>query len=305
MPMKVTSNLLKVYGPYKATDMLDGTADMALYHAMHTQSGRTVLLRVLSVRKPLTDASVQQAMAQCVDEIGLLARINHPNLLSVVDYGVDGKYIYMAYPSLSGQHLAEMLYGSQPNPDAPLPRLPSLGETARLLNEVGAALQTIHEADQVHGQLEPRSIFIEDQTAYVADAGLLRLQKYIFQLDATSSFSMTRYSAPEVWEADRAIPASDQYALACLAYELVTGVAPFESPTIIGLMQAHLNDMPAPPHRVRPDLNLPAELGFVFWQALAKAAEDRFSSVMAFVDAFTQTVRGREGAPSRFFDALS
>jgi serine/threonine-protein kinase len=306
--MKVTSNLLKVYGPYKATDMLDGTADMALYHALHTQSGRVVLLRVLSVRKRLNDPSVQQAMAQCVDEIGLLARIQHPNLLSVVDYGVDGKYIYMAYPSLSGQHLAELLYGKHtapPDPDVPLLRLPSLGETARLLSEVGAALQAIHDADQVHGQLEPHSIFIEGDTAYVADAGLLRLQKYIFQLDATSSFSMTRYSAPEVWQADRAIAASDQYALACLAYELVTGLAPFESPTILGLMNAHLNDMPAPPHRVRPDLNLPAELSFVFWQALAKTPEDRFPSVMAFVDAFTQLIRGREGAPSTFFDALS
>jgi serine/threonine protein kinase len=299
--MKVTSNLLKVYGPYKATDMLDGTADMALYHAMHTQSGQTVLLRVLSVRKKLSDPAVQQTMAQCVDEIGLLAQIQHPNLLSIVDYGVDGKYIYIAYPGLSGQHLAEMLYGSQSNPDVPLSRLPSLGETARLLGEIGAALQAIHNAGQVHGQLEPRSIFIEGRTAYVADAGLLRLQKYIFQLETTSSFSMTRYSAPEVWQADRAIPASDQYALACLAYELVTGVAPFESPTIIGLMNAHLNDMPVPPHRVRPDLNLPAELSFVFWQALAKAAEDRFASVMAFVDAFTQTIRGREGTPSTFF----
>lgn len=299
--MKVTSDLLKTYGPYKATYMLDGTADMALYHAMHTQSGRTVLLRVLSVRKGLNDPAVKQAMAQCVDEIGLLARIQHPNLLSVIDYGVDGKYIYIAYPSLSGQHLAAMLYGPNANPEAPLTRLPSLGETARLLSEIGAALQTLHDADQVHGQLEPRNIFIEGDTTYLADAGLLRLQKYIFQLETTGSFSMTRYSAPEVWQADRAIPASDQYALACLAYELVTGLAPFESPNILGLMNAHLNDMPAPPSRIRPDLNLPVELGFVFWQALAKAPEDRFPSVMAFVDAFVQTIRSRKGAPSTFF----
>lgn len=98
--MKVTSNLLKRYGPYQATEMLDGTADTALYHAIHTGSGRVVLLRVLSVRSQSTDASVQRSIAQCVAEIELLAQLKHPNLLSVLDYGVDGKYIYMAYANV-------------------------------------------------------------------------------------------------------------------------------------------------------------------------------------------------------------
>ncbi len=301
--MKVTSNLLKRYGPYQATEMLDGTADTALYHAMHTTSGRVVLLRVLSVRGPLTDASVQRSIAQCVEGIELLAQIKHPNLLPVLDYGVDGKYIYMAYANMGGQRLAEILYGThdvQLAAGAPLARLPSLGETTRLLQEVGAALQTVHNAGHVHGQLEPHSLFIEGHTAFVADVGLLRLQKYIFQLEMTSSFSMTRYTAPEVWQADRAIAASDQYALACLAYELVTGLAPFESPTILGLMNAHLNDIPQPPHQARPDLNLPSELTYVFWQALAKKPEDRFQSVRAFVDAFALTMRGRDEGPKLF-----
>lgn len=301
--MKVTSNLLKRYGPYQATEMLDGTADTALYHAIHTGSGRVVLLRVLSVRSQSTDASVQRSIAQCVAEIELLAQLKHPNLLSVLDYGVDGKYIYMAYANVGGHRLAELLYGTHADQQAAqvsVARLPSLGETTRLLREVGAALQAAHDAGQVHGQLEPHSIFIEGHTAFVADVGLLRLQKHIFRLEATSSFSMTRYSAPEIWLADRAIAASDQYALACLAYELVTGLAPFESLTILGLMNAHLNDTPKPPHQVRPNSNLPSELAFVFWQALAKNPDDRFPSVMAFADAFELTVRGRDERPKLF-----
>jgi serine/threonine protein kinase len=289
------------FGPYRVVGTIEVSPDVSLHRAIDTQSGRAVLLRVLFVRMSPQDPTGQQTIARCLAEIEQLRRIQHPHLLPLIDHGLDGRHIYMAYHDTEGHHLAQALYGmSAALP--PLTRLPSLGETARLLHEVGAALEALHRADQVHGQLEPRVILIENGRTLLMDAGLLRLQKHLFQLDTTGSFSMTRYTAPEVWLADRVTPASDQYALACIAYELVTGRVPFESPAILDLMNDHLNNTPQPPYRLRPDLAIPPELTFVLWQALAKRPEDRFASVMDFVEAFAKVTQGHTSAPTTFFD---
>lgn len=304
--MKPISNLLRQYGPYKAVEMLDGSADLALFHAMHTQSGRLVLLRVLAVLKQ-NAVKNHDAMTRCLEDLQQLIKIEHPSLTKMVDYGMDGKYLYIAYEGVHGVRLADKLYGGHTPTDEirPIVRLPSLGETAELLRQVGSALQCVHDAGQVHGQIEPYSVFIEGATAFLADVGLLRLQKHVFQMDMTSSFNMTRYSAPEVWASERFTPATDQYALACLAYELVTGSAPFESPKILELMNAHLYNTVRPPHELRPERNLPAELGLIFWQALAKDPSERFPSVLDFVNAFSRIVYGREGSPTGLFATYS
>lgn len=284
--MKITSNLMRQYGPYKAVEMLEGSTDMALFHAMHTQTGRAVLLRVLAVRNVPDATTISKVIDQCLHELQQLEQVTHPHLIPMLDHGADGKYLFVAYPELTGYRLAEMLYGTgqhYPIEDRPALRLPSLAATAQLLQQVGAALQTLHDANYTHGQVEPYSVFLSGSTALLTEAGIPWLQRRIFQLNMTSSFSMTRYNAPEVWTMEHVIPASDQYALACLAYELLTGSAPFESLKIIDLMQAHLHQMPQPPHQVRPELSLPEALAPVFQRALAKAASDRFPSVAAFV----------------------
>jgi serine/threonine protein kinase len=178
--------------------------------------------------------------------------------------------------------------------------LPSPGEVVEMLERVADALDGLHSEDMVHGQVEPRNImFDEHGLAYLADIGLTRLLKIIYSLDATNSFNTNKYTAPELWDGQRPLPATDQYSLACIAYELITGRPPFDAPTIFGLMKQHTDDVVLPPHYVRD--GIPADLALPFWQAMAKPPERRYHNIYAFVEEVRQAVADKEGSPTGFF----
>ena len=95
------------------------------------------------------------------------------------------------------------------------------------------------------------------------------------------------YMAPEQWES-QPVPATDQYALAVMTYELLTGRRPLEGNGFYNWWHLHHNVIPVPPSTINP--NLPRELDAVLLRALAKKPEDRYSSVSAFAQAFTRVV---------------
>lgn len=293
------------YGPYHCVGQLDATPDTALFHALHSKTGKLVTLRVLSLRRDLKNLEkLGASKKEILDEIEAVQAIEHPNLMPILDIGAEEYVVYYTMPLMRGGTLLSRLERTasylQQGGQIPIP-LPSLGEIAQMTSDIAAALQAVHNAGKVHGQVEPRAIAFDNGVAYLAEVGMMKLQKILFHLDTTNSFSVTRYSAPELWQAERPVYASDQYALACITYELLTGRAPFESDTILGLMRSHLDETVIPPNVLRPDLNLPAELSMVFWQALAKPVDERFPSVSEFAKAFNLLATGRKGEPTGFF----
>lgn len=292
--------LNKKFGDYRCIHMLDANNDTQLFHALHTKTGRMVLLRVmylhLSPQKPETHEPIRQS---CLDEMKSVQQLTSPYIVPVQDFGIDNdKNLYFSMPMLLGDSLYKRLKITRKQA---LP-LPSLGQISDFLQRIASALQEMHAKGMVHGQVEPRAIlFDETGKSYLGDAGMIRLQKILFHLDNTNSFSVTRYSAPELWEGERPLPESDQYALACITYELITGRPPFESETVIGLMNSHLNQAAAPINTIRPELEVAIELSAVLWQALAKPPENRFKDVTAFAETFARVVAGHRGTPTDFF----
>lgn len=300
--MQKPNGVNKKYGDYRCVALLDKAHDSALYHALNIKTGKMFTLRVVTLRKDAhRQINLEEAHTLIRHELEGIMRLQHETMVSVLDFGIDENTLYMVLPMMRGNSLHNRLEArniTAQNTEG----LPSLGQIAQLVRRVAEALQALHQATVVHGQVEPRAIlFDEEGMSYLADVGLIRLQKIIFQLNNTNSFSLTRYSAPELWEGSKPQPASDQYALACIAYELITGRAPFESPTLFGLMKSHVNDAVMPPHYVRRDMKLPTELAMVFWQALAKPIDRRFLQVGDFGREFERVVQGYEGEPSDFF----
>ncbi len=288
------------YGDYRCIALLDSASDSALYHALHVKTGKIHTLRTISLRRD-KENRLEQTRDSILSEVESVKNITNPAIIPIVDYGIDGQVVYMVMPLMRGNSLHNRLQSrniTAQNTEG----LPSLGQISELVARIADALQTIHDAKYVHGQVEPRAIlFDEAGLPYLADVGLIRLHKIIFHLDNTNSFSVTRYSAPELWEGDKPVPPSDQYALACIAYELITGRAPFESETLFGLMKSHVNDAVMPPNYIRRDLQLPTELAMVFWQALAKPIDRRYTHIREFANAFARVTRGSEGVSSDFF----
>lgn len=293
------------YGAYRCIRILEVTADTSLYHALNTKTGNTVSLRVFNLRRDSRHPEKLEMMrAECLQEIEIFRKIMHPHLTPILDAGSLPNIVYYTLPLYRGGTLYKRLEPNEAREREDLPlKLPSISETVTLVTQVAAALQAVHDHGLVHGQIEPRAIMLEKSQAYVSEVGMMKLQKILFSLDTTNSFSVTRYSAPELWNAQRPLPASDQYALACVAYELLTGRAPFEAPNILALMRSHMDEAVLPPSMVRPDLKLPTELSLVFWQALAKPVDGRFDTVKAFADAFARALAGQPVTTTDFFTA--
>ncbi len=178
-------------------------------------------------------------------------------------------------------------------PDSePLP----LQDVDHIIRQAAEALQYAHDQQIIHRDVKPSNFLIRGRSGgaripnlLLADFGLAKLTN----LSATMSQSIRgtpTYMAPEQWSGSP-VPATDQYALAVMAYELLTGRPPFEG-TQQQMMFHHLMTQPQPPSRYNPRFS--PDMDAVLLRALAKKPEDRFPSISAFADAFSQALKGQQ-----------
>lgn len=266
------------FGPYLTREPISTDGQSVIYHGMHAITGQDVTLRVMVI----TTKQPEETIQECMEILEDTKALDLPNISHVQDYGHSDNILYVATDYWAGGSLQRRMAQRHFGVDAAEPpQLPSTGEVLQMVEQVAVALDALHEANIVHAQLSASSILFDDiGNAALGDVGLVRLLKSIFNLETTNSFNITRYSAPELWEGERPSPAADLYALACLVYELLTGKPPFENNSIAKLMNAHANDVAAPPHYIRHDL--PGDLAMVFWQALAKPVDRRYATAHRF-----------------------
>lgn len=299
------------FGPYRCIAVMGVGANHTLYHALHEESGELVALRVL----PLVREQYLELLGDClgwlgkVDEIVTRAmkeidtqwplEVQPAAVVPLLDYGHHEHNLYLVMPVMKGRSLATRLEQYQPAEVS----LPSPYEVGVMVQRLAAVLDVLHDHSLVHGDIDPRNIFFDEQgLAYLGDTGLMRLLKLIFRLGTTGSLDMSAYAAPEIWQGERPQPASDQYALACIAYHLLTGQPPFQGQSIYALMKQHTDEAAMPPHLI--DRNLPESLAVPFWQALAKPMQRRYPSVSAFSTELRNLLPGHpadEQHPSAFF----
>ena len=286
-----TRPMRRRFGPYTCTHLLGMSYNSAVYVALHESSGEMVALRVMTVLQRDTEA----AIAECLEELATFAAIDNPYIVPILDYGNDKMVIYIATRLMKGASLADRL-----KQRGAIDTLPAPAEIVAMGHTLAEALDYIHEINMIHGQVEPRNIlFDEAGTAYLTDIGLTRLLKIIYSLDASNSFTTSPYSAPELWDGQRPQPATDLYAIACIMYQLFTGKVPFVANNIFDMMNQHRNEVAMPPHYIRQEL--PTDLAMVFWRALAKPPENRYTTVSDFVDDLEKTFAGLEHPATDFF----
>lgn len=286
------ASLKRQFGPYQCTHLLGMSSNNAVYAAVHQDTQQQVALRVMTIVRRDADA----ALADCQRELNTVLALDNPHIITVDDFGTDGMTLYLATRILRGGSLADRLKQHHITGSS----LPSSGEIINMIETMADALDYIHREGMIHGQVEPRNIMFDGSgKAYLTDIGVARLLKIIYGLDASNSFTTSKYSAPELWDGQRPQPASDQYSLACVAYELFTGRPPFEGPTIFELMKQHRNNVALPPHYVRETLS--GDLAIPFWKALAKPPQNRYADAAAFVNDLRDVVAGDDSPSVGFF----
>ncbi|RKQ90878.1 serine/threonine-protein kinase [Solirubrobacter pauli] len=244
-----------------------------VYEARDRALERRVALKVLAEHL-VGDAS---AATRFQREITLAARVEHVGIVPVYTAGVDAASgrVYIATRFVDGPNLQ-----TQVRVNGPLK--PS--DATTVLGQLGSALQAVHDAGLVHRDVKPHNVLLwapgaRDQHALLTDFGIASAVHDTGHLTRAGAIvGSPAYMAPELWRGEPATPASDQYALACVAQFILTGRGPFDTLSD-AWPRRHLEGVPEP----LPSAAAPATQRAIA-RALSKRPADRFSSVRAFLD---------------------
>ncbi len=288
-----------VFGLYRILDFLGQGPVTHVYRALKLDVEREVALKILAPRW----ASFPEMRERFALQVQRLARWRHPRLVEIIDLGEEQGRLYLTMELAPAGSLRQWFQGLRREQ-----RFPLFFQVIRLVEDIAEALDYLHASlegeVQIHGDLHPSNVLLYSEGGYfrakVADAGLLRALQEV----ANQSGSLVipacapRYVSPEHAAEQELLPASDQYSLAVIAYELLTGRPPFEGEHV-ELYQHHLRSTPLPPSELRPEL--PQEVDAVLLRALAKRPQDRYPTCRAFAQDLR---RALEIAETRRLDVL-
>jgi eukaryotic-like serine/threonine-protein kinase len=252
-----------------------------IYRATDTTLGRAVAVKVLASRYA-EDESVRERFTR---EALSAARLSgDPSIVTIYDVGEweDRPFIVMEY--MSGGSLEQKLRDDGVQPAA---------QVVRWLEQAARALDHAQAEGVVHRDVKPGNLLLDREgNVHVADFGIASAAGMDSMTMTGTVMGTAGYLAPEQAQGERAGPASDRYALAVVAFELLTGTRPFESDTPTVEAAAHVHaDIPA----VSARSDLPPELDEVFEKGLAKRPEDRYASAAEFVAALRHALDDAAG----------
>ena len=233
---------------------------------------------------------LQDAARMFQREAKAIAMLDHPGILPLYDYGeqsVNGAMLtYLVMPYREEGSLANWLQKGGF-------KLLTVQIVEQMLQQAAAALQYAHDHQVVHQDVKPSNFLIRTSREHpkrpdllLTDFGIAKLSMLTTRASQSIRGTPT-YMAPEQWEG-RPVPATDQYALAVMVYELLSGRPPFRG-TPMQMMYAHVNTQPKAPSTLNPRLS--TVIDSVILRGLAKKPEERFPSIIAFAFAFRQTLR--------------
>jgi putative two-component system response regulator len=268
-------------GPYRIIECIGRGGMATVYKAHHPALDRYVAIKVL----PDFFAEDERYMERFLLEARSIARLKHPNILDVYDFGREGNITYLVLELVGGGTLAERL-GRQMH----------IQQVAAILGPVGSALDHAHSQGVLHRDIKPSNIlFHHDRSPVVADFGLAKMATSIGKVTASGIVLGTpEYMAPEQALGERATPAADIYSLGIVAYEMLTGRVPFQADTPVAVLLAQVN-RPMPPARELMG-ELSGHIEDALRKALAKSPEKRFRKASEFVAALLPAAWPNSGA---------
>ncbi len=283
-------------GRYHLLHLLGSGGMGEVYLAEDPRIEQQVAIKVLRAEAsayPNIEAT-REASRLFLREVKVIAKLDHPHTLPLFDYGeatINGATLaYMVMPYRQEGSLTNWL--KQRGTAKLLP--PEV--VAQIIREAADALKDAHDHQITHQDVKPANFLIRTNKdnpttpdLQLADFGIAKFSNVGTTNTSRTIRGTPAYMAPEQWSG-HPVPASDQYGLAVMAYELLTGRQPFQG-TYEQVMYQHFNVEPLPPSRLNP--NISSDVDAVFRIALAKQPEQRFASVSAFARALEHALLDR------------
>ena len=257
-------------GNYQLVRHVGHGAFSDVYLGIHVHLKTPAAIKLLHTE--LTSTEVMQFR----NEARTIARLEHPNIVRVLDFGIENHtpYIVMAYApngTLRQRH--------------PKGSILSLSTVASYVRQISSALQFAHNQKFIHRDIKPENMLLGRQyEVLLSDFGFVQAVQSSNSFSAREMAGTIPYMAPEQFHGKPRF-ASDQYALAIVVYEWLIGARPFQG-SALEIATQHMMHTPAPIRVKNPAI--PPEVEQVLLTALAKEPQQRFANVQAFANAFQQ-----------------
>jgi len=239
-----------------------------VYLAEDEDLGRRVAIKILNDRYANDELFIERFRREAKSA----AALSHPNIVSIYDRGqAEGTY-YIAMEVIEGRSLKELILTRGPLP---------IGQAIAYTLEILDALRFAHRHGIIHRDVKPHNILIGGERLKVTDFGIARAGASQMT-EAGSIMGTAQYLSPEQARGAPVTASSDLYSVGIVLYEMLTGKVPFSGDSAIEIAMKHLNELPKPPSKIRPEI--PEDLDHVVLRALAKAPEDRYQTAEEFAE---------------------
>jgi serine/threonine protein kinase len=264
---------LETLGRYRLVRILGRGAMGVVYEARDERLGRTVAIKTVLRSHLDNESTAQDYAARFVREAQAAARLSHPNIVTVYDFGEHDDLSYIVMEFVSGRELAELFRSGH--------RF-TLPQALQIMAELLDALAYAHAQGVVHRDVKPANVLV-DQAGHVklADFGVARISSG--GQDRTMPGTMVgtpNYMSPEQILGQPVGSRTDIFAAGVVLYQFLTGRQPFEGAGMFVVQRRILQEEPTPPSQVFA--GLPTALDRIVSRALAKQPEDRYETAAAF-----------------------
>lgn len=270
VPTRLTNQLSEaVDGDFEIIGLIARGAMGIVFLARDLKLDREVAIKVLLADAFTTKSEVERFKL----EARTVARLTHPNIVPVFSVLEHEELLLYIMQFVQGETLEQMIARGPMDPDV----------VEAIVVMMAEGLAYAHEQNIVHRDVKPANVIVDERgRAIIMDFGIAQLPENHGLTVAGSLVGTPNYASPEQCRAESAQPASDQYSLGVVAYEMLTGERLFESDSIAGIIQHHLRTPPPDIQEKRPDC--PAALAHAISRMLEKTPEARWPDLTALVD---------------------
>jgi serine/threonine protein kinase len=277
--MALAQGAMDQIGRYKILGEVGRGAMGVVYRAQDPAIGRVVAIKMIrlgDLADPSEHAKLRDRLMREAQSAGILS---HPGIVTIYDVGEQDGLAYISMEYVDGPTLERMVLHDPP--DAKL--------VLEILSQTAAALDYAHKRGIVHRDIKPANIMIHERTiAKITDFGVARIQSHQMT-QAGSMVGTPNYMSPEQIQGQPVDGRSDQFSLAVIAYELLTGEKPFSADSIPSLAFKIVQEDPPQVHRLNPTLEWPVDT--VLRRALSKNPADRYPTCSDFAFATENACR--------------
>src|SRR5262245_31032619 len=251
---------------YELEELCGSGGMSSVFRARDVQLDRRVAIKILHERY-VDDPEYVERFRR---EARAVARLSHPNIVTVIDRGEDEARQYIVFEHVDGENLKELVGRTG--------RLP-VRRAVELALSVADGLSFAHEHGLVHRDVKPQNVLLSHEgDVKVTDFGIARSLDVEHGVTQTGTVLGTgEYLAPEQASGKPVSPATDVYSLGVVLWELLVGDVPFSGENFVAVALRHVNEPPPSLSRLRPDV--PPRLAAAVERALAKDPAQRFPSM--------------------------